>query len=401
MKVGVILVGTELLNGGTLDTNSLYIAEELNKYGMEIEFKITVRDFKEEIYRAIDYCKKYVDLIIMSGGLGPTLDDITKEVIADYVKKPLVVDEEELKELKDKFEKAGLKFKNLNIKEVEKPEGSVTFKNDVGMAPAVYIDDIVAFPGVPKELYNMLPKFLTWYAKEKKLLDDEIYIKDLITYGMAESLLDEAVREFFTEEGIYYEFLVKDYGILIRLQSKMSNKNKVEKIVKKIYNRIGEFIFGEDNDRLEKKVVELLQKLNLSISTAESCTGGMLASKLIDVPGVSDILYEGIVSYSNEAKQKRLNVKAETLEKYGAVSEEVAKEMVLGLHTDVALSTTGIAGPGGGSDEKPVGLVYMGIRIKDKIYVEKRVFRGDRNKIRERTVSHTLFTLIKILSEDV
>ena len=194
MKVGVILVGTELLNGGTLDTNSLYIAEELNKYGMEIEFKITVRDFKEEIYRAIDYCKKYVDLIIMSGGLGPTLDDITKEVIADYVKKPLVVDEEELKELKDKFEKAGLKFKNLNIKEVEKPEGSVTFKNDVGMAPAVYIDDIVAFPGVPKELYNMLPKFLTWYAKEKKLLDDEIYIKDLITYGMAEYLLDEAVR---------------------------------------------------------------------------------------------------------------------------------------------------------------------------------------------------------------
>ena len=253
MKVGVILVGTELLNGGTLDTNSLYIAEELNKYGMEIEFKITVRDFKEEIYRAIDYCKKYVDLIIMSGGLGPTLDDITKEVIADYVKKPLVVDEEELKELKDKFEKAGLKFKNLNIKEVEKPEGSVTFKNDVGMAPAVYIDDIVAFPGVPKELYNMLPKFLTWYAKEKKLLDDEIYIKELITYGMAESLLDEAVREFFTEEGIYYEFLVKDYGILIRLQSKMSNKNKVEKIVKKIYNRIGEFIFGEDKDRLEKK----------------------------------------------------------------------------------------------------------------------------------------------------
>ena len=357
MKVGVILVGTELLNGGTLDTNSLYIAEELNKYGMEIEFKITVRDFKEEIYRAIDYCKRYVNLIIMSGGLGPTLDDITKEVIADYVKKPLVVDKEELEELKDKFEKAGLKFKNLNIKEVEKPEGSVTFKNDVGMAPAVYIDDIVAFPGVPKELYNMLPKFLTWYAKEKKLLDDEIYIKDLITYGMAESLLDEAVREFFTEEGIYYEFLVKDYGILIRLQSKMSNKNKVEKIVKKIYNKIGEFIFGEDNDRLEKKVVELLQKLNLSVSTAESCTGGMLASKLIDVPGVSDIFYEGVVSYSNEAKQKRLNVKAETLEKYGAVSEEVAKEMVLGLHTDVALSTTGIAGPAGGSDEKPVGLV--------------------------------------------
>lgn len=401
MRVGVILVGTELLNGGMLDTNSLYIAEELNKYGLEMKFKIIVRDFRDEIYSAIDYCKKNVDLIIMSGGLGPTLDDITKEVIAEYVKKPLVVDDDELEELKEKFERAGLKFKTLNVKEVEKPEGAVTFKNDVGMAPAVYIDDIVAFPGVPKELYNMLPKFLDWYVKEKKILDDEIYIKDLITYGIAESLLDEAVREFFTEEGIYYEFLVKDYGILIRLQSKMSNKNKVEKIVKKIYNKIGEFIFGEDNDRLEKKVVELLKKLNMNISTAESCTGGMLASKLIDVPGISEVFYEGVVSYSNEAKINRLGVRKETLDRYGAVSEEVAKEMVMGLTTDVALSTTGIAGPDGGSEEKPVGLVYMGIRIKDKIYVEKRVFRGDRNKVRERTVSHTLFTLIKILNEDV
>lgn len=401
MKVGVILVGTELLNGGMLDTNSLYIAEELNKYGLEMKFKITVRDFRDEIYSAIDYCKKNVDLIIISGGLGPTLDDITKEVIAEYVKKPLVVDDDELEELKEKFERAGLKFKTLNVKEVEKPEGAVTFKNDVGMAPAVYIDDIVAFPGVPKELYNMLPKFLDWYVKEKKILDDEIYIKDLITYGIAESLLSEAVREFFTEEGIYYEFLVKDYGILIRLQSKMSNKNKVEKIVKKIYNKIGEFIFGEDNDRLEKKVVELLKKLNMNISTAESCTGGMLASKLIDVPGISEVFYEGVVSYSNEAKINRLGVRKEILDKYGAVSEEVAKEMVMGLTTDVALSTTGIAGPDGGSEEKPVGLVYMGIRIKDKIYVEKRVFRGDRNKVRERTVSHTLFTLIKILNEDV
>lgn len=401
MKVGVILVGTELLNGGMLDTNSLYIAEELNKYGLEMKFKITVRDFRDEIYSAIDYCKKNVDLIIISGGLGPTLDDITKEVIAEYVKKPLVVDDDELEELKEKFIKGGYTFTLINTKEVEKPKGAITFKNDVGMAPAVYIDDIVAFPGVPKELYNMLPKFLDWYVKEKKILDDEIYIKDLITYGIAESLLDEAVREFFTEEGIYYEFLVKDYGILIRLQSKMSNKNKVEKIVKKIYNKIGEFIFGEDNDRLEKKVVELLKKLDMNISTAESCTGGMLASKLIDVPGVSEVFYEGIVSYSNEAKINRLGVKKETLDKYGAVSEEVAKEMVMGLTTDVALSTTGIAGPDGGSEEKPVGLVYMGIRIKDKIYVEKRVFRGDRNKVRERTVSHTLFTLIKILNEDV
>lgn len=401
MKVAVILVGTELLNGQMVDTNSIYIAEELNKYGMEMEFKIVVRDIKEEIYKTIDYCKKNVDLIIMSGGLGPTIDDITKEVIAQYLQKPLIVDSDELEELKEKFIRGGYTFNSANIKEVEKPEGSVTFKNDVGMAPAVYIDGIVAFPGVPKELYNMLPKFLKWYVKEKNLISDEIYIKDLITYGMPESVIDESVREFFTEEGIYYEFLVKDYGILIRLQSKMSNKNKVEKIIKKIYNKIGNFVFGEDEDRLESKVVELLKEKNLTISTAESCTGGMLASKLIDVAGVSEIFKEGIVSYSNEAKMKFLGVKKETLERYGAVSEETAKEMVMGLQTDIGLATTGIAGPDGGSEEKPVGLVYMGIKIKDKIYVEKRVFKGDRNKIRERTVSHTLFTLIKILNEDV
>lgn len=401
MKVAVILVGTELLNGQMVDTNSIYIAEELNKYGMEMEFKIVVRDIKEEIYKTIDYCKKNVDLIIMSGGLGPTIDDITKEVMAQYLQKPLVVDSDELEELKEKFVRGGYTFNSANIKEVEKPEGSITFKNDVGMAPAVYIDGIVAFPGVPKELYNMLPKFLKWYVKEKNLISDEIYIKDLITYGMPESVIDESVREFFTEEGIYYEFLVKDYGILIRLQSKMSNKNKVEKIIKKIYNKIGNFVFGEDEDRLESKVVELLKEKNLTISTAESCTGGMLASKLIDVAGVSEIFKEGIVSYSNEAKMKFLGVKKETLEKYGAVSEETAKEMVMGLQTDIGLATTGIAGPDGGSEEKPVGLVYMGIKIKDKIYVEKRVFKGDRNKIRERTVSHTLFTLIKILNEDV
>lgn len=401
MKVAVILVGTELLNGQMVDTNSIYIAEELNKYGMEMEFKIVVRDIKEEIYKTIDYCKKNVDLIIMSGGLGPTIDDITKEVIAQYLQKPLIVDSDELEELKEKFIRGGYTFNSANIKEVEKPEGSVTFKNDVGMAPAVYIDGIVAFPGVPKELYNMLPKFLKWYVKEKNLISDEIYIKDLITYGMPESVIDESVREFFTEEGIYYEFLVKDYGILIRLQSKMSNKNKVEKIIKKIYNKIGNFVFGEDEDRLESKVVELLKEKNLTISTAESCTGGMLASKLIDVAGVSEIFKEGIVSYSNEAKMKFLGVKKETLERYGAVSEETAKEMVMGLQTDIGLATTGIAGPDGGSEEKPVGLVYMGIKIKDKIYVEKRVFKGDRNKVRERTVSHTLFTLIKILNEDV
>ena len=401
MKAGIFLVGTELLNGATIDTNSIYIAEELNKYGIEIEFKMTVRDVMSEITKALTYAKKNVDLVILTGGLGPTDDDITKEAMAKFLKKKLVVDEKEKKELLKKYKS----YKNpnkTNFKEVEKPEGAVSFKNDVGMAPAVYIDGMVAFPGFPNELKNMFPKFLKYYVKENNL-KSQIYIKDIITYGIGESVLETTVKDLFTEGDIFYEFLVKDYGTLIRLQTKIENKKNVAKIVKKLYNRISEFIIGEDDDRIENTIYECLNsgEKPLTISTAESCTGGMIASKLIEVPGISENFIEGIVSYSNEAKIKRLKVKKETLEKYGAVSEEVAREMLAGLKTDIGISTTGIAGPGGGTKNKPVGLVYIGIKVKDEVKVFKRELKGDRNKIRQRAMMHALYNLLKILSKKV
>ena len=397
MKAGIFLVGTELLNGATIDTNSIYIAEELNKYGIEIEFKMTVRDVIDEIVKALKYAKKNVDLVILTGGLGPTDDDITKEAMAKFLKKKLVVDEKEKKELLKKYKS----YKNpnkTNFKEVEKPEGAISFKNDVGMAPAVYVDGLVAFPGFPNELKNMFPKFLKYYVKENNL-KSQIYIKDIITYGIGESVLETTVKDLFTEGDIFYEFLVKDYGTLIRLQTKIENKKNVAKIVKKLYNRISEFIIGEDDERIENTIFECLNsgKKPLTISTAESCTGGMIASKLIEVPGISENFIEGIVSYSNEAKIKRLKVKKETLEKYGAVSEEVAREMLAGLNTDIGISTTGIAGPGGGSKDKPVGLVYIGIKVKDEVKVFKRELKGDRNKIRQRAMMHALYNLLKIL----
>ena len=397
MKAGIFLVGTELLNGATIDTNSIYIAEELNKYGIEIEFKMTVRDVMDEIVKALKYAKKNVDLVILTGGLGPTDDDITKEAMAKFLKKKLVVDENEKKELLKKY-KAYKNPNKTNFKEVEKPEGAISFKNDVGMAPAVYVDGLVAFPGFPNELKNMFPKFLKYYVKENNL-KSQIYIKDIITYGIGESVLETTVKDLFTEGDIFYEFLVKDYGTLIRLQTKIENKKNVAKIVKKLYNRISEFIIGEDDDRIENTIFECLNsgKKPLTISTAESCTGGMIASKLIEVPGISENFIEGIVSYSNEAKIKRLKVKKETLEKYGAVSEEVAREMLAGLNTDIGISTTGIAGPGGGTKDKPVGLVYIGVKVKNEVKVFKRELKGDRNKIRQRAMMHALYNLLKIL----
>ena len=401
MKAGIFLVGTELLNGATIDTNSIYIAEELNKYGIEIEFKMTVRDVMSEITKALTYAKKNVDLVILTGGLGPTDDDITKEAMAKFLKKKLVIDEKEKKELLKKYKS----YKNpnkTNFKEVEKPEGAISFKNDVGMAPAVYVDGLVAFPGFPNELKNMFPKFLKYYVKENNL-KSQIYIKDIITYGIGESVLETTVKDLFTEGDIFYEFLVKDYGTLIRLQTKIENKKNVAKIVKKLYNRISEFIIGEDDDRIENTIYECLNsgEKPLTISTAESCTGGMIASKLIEVPGISTNFIEGIVSYSNEAKIKRLKVKKETLEKYGAVSEEVAREMLAGLKTDIGISTTGIAGPDGGTKDKPVGLVYIGIKVKDEVKIFRRELKGDRNKIRQRAMMHALYNLLKILSKEV
>ena len=398
MKAAIILVGTELLNGAMLDTNSLYIAEELNRIGIEIEFKLTVRDVIEEIIKALNYAKKNVDLVITTGGLGPTDDDLTKEAIAKFLNKKLVVDEEEKKILIKKYK--GHKIKVSNFKEVEKPEGAICFKNDAGIAPAVYSEGIVCFPGFPNELKDMFPKFLKFYVKENNI-KSKIYIKDIITYGIGESVLEETVKDLFTEGNIFYEFLVRDYGTLIRFQTDITNKKNVAKIVKKVYNRMSEFIIGEDTDRIENKIFEYLtmNEKNLTISTAESCTGGMIASKLVDVSGISKSFMEGLVTYSNASKTKRLKVKKETLEKYGAVSEETAREMLAGLTTDIGISTTGIAGPDGGTKEKPVGLVYIGIKVENEIQVFRKELKGDRNKIRQRASMYALYNLLKILSK--
>ena len=398
MKAACILVGTELLNGAMVDTNSIYMAEELNKVGIELPYKMIVRDIKEEIIDAIQYFHSRVDIIIMSGGLGPTLDDITKDAIADFLGKKLIVDPEELKVLHQKFASRGLPILEMNTKEVEKPEGAISFENSVGMAPAIYIDKIAAFPGVPRELYDMFPKFLSYFIKEKNW-KHKIYIKDIITYGIPESVLENHVKDCYQEEGIFYEFLVKNYGILIRMQADAMKKNKVEKIKEKIYNIIGDFIIGEDSVKIEEKIVQYLKEKQWKISLAESCTGGLIADHFVRLAGVSEVFYEGIVSYDNEAKKKRLGVQKQTLDNDGAVSENTAREMLLGLSTEVAISTTGIAGPGGGSNEKPVGLVYIGIRVLDKTYVIKKIFHGKRQQIRQRTVLEALVSLFQILTK--
>lgn len=394
MNCIIILVGTELLNGATVDTNSVYMAEELNRYGIKVKYKLSVGDNIDEILEVFKFAQDRCDLVIVSGGLGPTDDDLTKAALSIFLDKKMIVEKEELDEIKEKFKKRKIIFLDKNIKEIEKPEGSFSIKNDVGMAPAIYTEKFALFPGVPRELKNMFPKFLKLIVDKKV---DPIYIKDILVVGIPESIIEEKIKKYFVEKNIEYEFLLKDYGIVVRMQSSERYKKNIEQIKEKIYSEIAENIIGEDDDRIEKKIVELLEKKGYNISVAESCTGGLLSAKLIEVPGISKFLKEGIVSYSNEAKVERLKVPEEKIEKFGAVSKEIAKDMVKGLKTDVAISTTGIAGPDGGTKEKPVGLVYVGIKVRDKIFTYRFNFIGDREQIRNRAVLYSLFELFKVL----
>ncbi|MCS5422883.1 MULTISPECIES: CinA family nicotinamide mononucleotide deamidase-related protein [Psychrilyobacter] len=396
MDATIILVGTELLNGMTVDTNSIYMAEELNKYGIEIRHKLVVGDNIGDIVEAIEYGNSKSDLVILSGGLGPTMDDLTKSAISEFLKVELVVDRDDYMDLKKKYDSHNLVLEDKNLREAEKPYGSQTIINDVGMCKGIYIDKIAAFPGVPRELYNLFPKFLKLLISQGKL-EKNIYIKDILVWGIPESVLETKVIHLFDLKGIHYEFLVKDYGIIIRLQTISTNKLSVDKITSGLYKIIGENVIGEDEERLETTIYKYLKEKKYDISLAESCTGGLIASKFIEVDGISSVFKEGIVCYSNESKQDRLGVKKETLDAHGAVSYETCEEMLDGLDTDVKIAVTGIAGPNGGTEEKPVGTVYIGVAAGDKKYIKKYLFNGNREKIRRITMMRAMFEVLKIL----
>lgn len=396
MDATIILVGTELLNGMTVDTNSIYMAEELNKYGIEIKHKLVVGDNIKDIVEAIKYGNSRSDLVILSGGLGPTMDDLTKLAISEFLNVDLVVERKDYIDLKEKYDSYKLILEDKNMREAEKPYGSQTIINDVGMCKGIYINKIVAFPGVPRELFNLFPKFLKLLVSQGKL-EKNIYIKDILVWGIPESVLETKVIHLFELKGIHYEFLVKDYGIIIRLQTISTNKLNVDKITSNLYNIIGENIIGEDEERLETLIYSCLKEKKYEISLAESCTGGMIASKFIEIDGISSVFKEGIVCYSNESKQARLGVKKETLDLYGAVSYETCEEMLGGLDTDVKIAVTGIAGPNGGTKEKPVGTVYIGVVVGDKKYIKKHIFNGNRERIRRITMMRAMFEVLKIL----
>lgn len=401
MKAEILAVGTEILLGDIVNTNSHYISKRLADLGISVYYQTVAGDNEERLYNAYKLAFERADIVIATGGLGPTNDDLTKEIGAKYFGKELVLHEESLDYIKNFFEKLNRPMSSGNRKQALFPEGAIILPNPNGTAPGCIIEEnnkiLVMMPGPPKEMVPMFENSVAPYLQ--KFSEGVLVSKVLRVVGLGESAMAEKVLDILNNStNPTVAPYAKDNEAILRITAKGRTEEEAEQLIipieKEIRERIGTDIYAEGETTLEAVVGEMLVNSKLTIATAESCTGGLLAGTLINYPGISSVFMEGAVTYSNEAKIKRLGVKEETLNKYGAVSEETAREMAEGISkasgTDIGISVTGIAGPGGGTEEKPVGLVYVGLYIKGEVKVKKLNMFGDRQKIRNRTVVSAL-----------
>lgn len=401
MIAEILSVGTELLLGDILNTNAQYLSKRLADLGINVYFQTVVGDNSERLKKAYDIAFKRADIVITTGGLGPTMDDLTKEIGAEYFGKELILYEDLLDNIKEYFKKLNRTFAKSNEKQAYFPEGAVILPNKNGTAPGCIIDEkgkvLIMLPGPPFEMIPMFEDYVVPFIK--RYTDGVIVSKVIRTFGIGESHMAEKVSDLIENmKNPTVAPYAKQNEAILRITAKGKDefeaKKLIEPIAEEIKKRLGDYVYGEDDDTLENVVARMLIDNNMTISTAESCTGGLLAAKLINYPGISKVFMEGAITYSNEAKLSRLKVKKETLERYGAVSSEVAAEMALGIaktsNTRIGISTTGIAGPDGGSEEKPVGLVYIGLCIDGNVKTTRYNFSGDRQKIRERAAMYAI-----------
>lgn len=411
MITELISVGTEILLGNIVNTNAAYLAEKCAQIGLQCYFQTSVGDNEERLKLALKSALERSDVVILSGGLGPTDDDLTKEVAAAVLEKELVMDEHSKELIKEFFKKRGKKITDNNWKQAMMPKGAIVIDNENGTAPGVIMEEngkiVILLPGPPNELIPMFENSIVPYLAEKT--NETIFSQTVKICGIGESQAETMIKDLLDEQtNPTIAPYAKTGEVHLRVTAKAEDDKAAKKmckpVVKELKSRFGANVYTTETDiTLEKSIVDLLVANELTISTIESCTGGLVAGRLINVPGVSDVFKAGYITYSNKAKRKVAGVKKTTLHKYGAVSEQVATEMAKGAaaisKADVTVSVTGIAGPDGGSDEKPVGLVYIGCNVKGKITVEKFQFSGNRAKIRENAVAYAMILLRKCVLE--
>ncbi len=391
IKASVITIGDELLYGQTLDTNAHFICEKLSESGYKIVTRISIGDNAGEIKWALDRAAERSEIILISGGLGPTRDDITKNTLSEYFNSPLVLMEDALKEVTAFFEKRGLNLSEINKRQAYLPEISQVVRNPMGTAPGIWIEHdnkvFVSMPGVPHEMEYMVVNNVIPSLKVK-FPPPVILHKVIMTAGIGESVLSEMIRKWEDELPSYMKLAyLPGFGqVKLRLtatgRDRKALEEELDELIKRLDPIIEPYIYSHENSSLEKKVGDILKQKKLTIALAESCTGGYVAHCLTTIPGSSEYFLGGIVSYDNLIKENLLGVNKETLENFGAVSAETVVEMANEVRkkfgSDISLATSGIAGPGGGTKEKPLGTVWIAISDKTGVISKKFVFSKDR-----------------------
>lgn len=408
MIAEIICVGTELLLGDILNTNAQYLSRRLAELGVSVYYQSVVGDNEERLIDLINTAKTRSEFIIFSGGLGPTSDDITKETVAKALNLNLYEDKTEAEKLKAFFASRTLVMTENNLKQVLIPEGATILINNNGTAPGVLMEQegntFVILPGPPNELVPMFEESVVPYVKNKS--KDNIVSKTLRMVGIGESTAASIIQDIIdTQTNPSIAPYAKLAEVHFRITAKADSIEVADKMIQvyeeKVRERLGEYIYTTQPKELEEVIVDLLIQKGKTIATAESCTGGLVASTLINCSGVSGTFLQGAITYSNASKMIELGVSKDTLEQYGAVSEQVAIEMAQGIckkaQTDIGLSVTGIAGPTGGGGDKPVGLVYIAVAIGDEVCVKKIVLSGNRSKIRTGAAKNALIFLYQQL----
>ncbi|MCX6231665.1 MAG: competence/damage-inducible protein A [Bacteroidetes bacterium] len=393
MKAELISIGDELLIGQVVNTNASWMAEQLNLIGIDIVQITSIADKKQDIKASLDRAFQHSDLVMITGGLGPTNDDITKLTLCEYFNAKLQFNQDAYFFIEKLFAQRGWKtVTELNRQQAEVPDNCKIIPNHNGTAPGMWFEDkgkiLISLPGVPFEMKAMVSNYIIPQLKEKSVI--HIFHKTLHIQGVGESFLAELIKDWENQLPVQIKLAYLPQPGLIRLRLTAKGKNKAEletsinAEIEKLQPLIPGFIFGYDDDLLEKVVGELLSKHKKTISTAESCTGGYLSHLITSIAGSSEYYKGSVIAYSNEVKMNLLQVKATTLEHYGAVSEATVKEMAMGiknlLQTDYAISISGIAGPDGGSEEKPVGTIWIAVASDKAVIAEKFLLGDDRGR---------------------
>ncbi|HZS09272.1 MAG TPA: competence/damage-inducible protein A [Blastocatellia bacterium] len=402
LNAEILAIGSEMLTPFRTDTNSLWLTERLNSVGIEVRLKIIVGDDEARLEETIRDAMKRSEVIISTGGLGPTADDITKKIFARVLGRRLALNEEVLETIRARFARRNMKMPEINSRQALIPEGAEVLPNPRGTAPGILMNEgnctIVMLPGPPSEMTAMFDGSVMPVLR-RRVGDMVIVRRSLSIFGMSESGVDEIAEPIYGRYTNPSTTILANNGqielhLTAQARSAEAANRLLDEVAGPLEEVLGEYVFSLRGESLEEVVGQLLKIRGYTLATAESCTGGLLAGRITSVPGSSDYFLEGVVSYANEAKVDLLGVPHKLIEEHGAVSAEVAEAMALGIrhraHSTIGVGITGIAGPGGGTEEKPVGLVFIGIADEVQSSARKFLMPGDRHLIRELSVKAAL-----------